>query len=66
MHLQISVKKHNRVNSDCRALRKSKRGMKNPQQAAGYQNSAVRFCLKGVTPECFYRGSSSETAWILA
>jgi hypothetical protein len=30
----------------------------------GYQNIAMRIYLKGVTPECFNRGSSSGLAWI--
>jgi hypothetical protein len=28
----------------------------------GYQNRAIRICPKGVTPECFDRGSSSGLA----
>jgi hypothetical protein len=32
----------------------------------GYQNPAMRMFPKGVTPECFYRGSSSGLAWIPA
>lgn len=31
-----------------------------------YQKSAVEIVLKGVTPERFYRGSSSEPDWIPA
>jgi hypothetical protein len=30
----------------------------------GYQNIAMRIYPKGVTPECFNRGSSSGLAWI--
>jgi hypothetical protein len=30
----------------------------------GYQNIAMRIYSKGVTPECFNRGSSSGLAWI--
>ena len=32
----------------------------------GYQNIAMRIYFKAVTPECFYRGSSSSLAWISA
>jgi hypothetical protein len=35
-----------------------------PQQAAGYQNMAMRIYPKGVTP--FNRGSSPSFAWIPA
>ena len=31
---------------------------------SGYQNIAMRIYPKGVTPECFNRGSSSGLAWI--
>ena len=30
----------------------------------GYQNTEMRIYPKGVTPECFNRGSSSGVAWI--
>jgi hypothetical protein len=30
-----------------------------PRQAAGYEKNVMRIIPKGVTPECFYRGSSS-------
>jgi hypothetical protein len=36
------------------------------QQATGYQNMAMRIYPKGVTPECFNRGSSPSFAWIPA
>jgi hypothetical protein len=33
-------------------------------QQAGVSELGDEICLKGVTPECFYRGSSSEPDWI--
>jgi hypothetical protein len=35
-----------------------------PQKADRYQNMGMRIDPKGVTPECFNRGSSSGLAWI--
>ena len=38
--------------------------MNNPSASCAVSGDEI--CLKGVTPECFYRGSSSEPAWIPA
>jgi len=40
--------------------------MNNPAASCGVSKLGDEICLKGVTPECFYRGSSSEPAWIPA
>ena len=36
--------------------------MNNPAASCGVSKLGDEICLKGVTPECFYRGSSSEPA----
>src|SRR3989304_5857686 len=40
--------------------------LNNPAASCGVSELGDEICLKGVTPECFYRGSSSEPAWIHA
>jgi len=40
--------------------------MNDPAASCGVSELDDEICLKGVTPECFYRGSSSEPAWIPA
>ncbi len=40
--------------------------MNNPAASCGVSELGDEICLKGVAPECFYRGSSSESAWIPA
>jgi hypothetical protein len=34
--------------------------LNSPGASWGYRNSVMRFCLKDVTPECFYRGSTPD------
>jgi hypothetical protein len=40
--------------------------MNSPAPSFGVSELGDEICPKGVTPECFYRGSSSEPAWIPA
>jgi len=42
------------------AFASCKRSMNNPAASCGVSELGEEICLKGVTPECFYRGSSSE------
>jgi len=40
--------------------------MSYPEASRGLSEERDENYSKGVTPECFYRGSSSEPAWIPA
>ena len=42
------------------------KAMNNPAASCGVSELGDEISLEGVTPECFYRGSSSEPAWIPA
>ena len=66
MRLRISVKKRNRVNSNGLFAARTRERNEEPIANGGVSELGDEICLKSVTPECFYRGSISELAWIPA